>query len=281
MLATAIADTLAYYLATRARSAHVTYRVHAAALTDLWGHLRPEELTTRMVAEWVGSQRTLLKPASIRHRLAWLSAVYRLLEDAGQEILNPVSQVKKPPVRNTRTRIISLEEEALLRAHMPPGNWRYVRFALLTGLRRVEQFRLTVEDIDCTNSCLHILGSKNTRARVVPLSDEACEILAGIVLERAGQRWLFGCQRPERWVAAQRWVAVCFCKIVRQLGLRGVTWHTTRHTFGSRLARAGVHMRVIQELMGHSSISMTERYLHPAEDQLRQAVQALGVDTRR
>ena len=66
---------------------------------------------------------------------------------------------------------------------------------------------------------------------------------------------------------------------LKQAGIEGATWHTLRHTFASRAVMAGVDIRSVQELMGHSTIMMTMRYAHLSPAHLRTAVNkaSLGV----
>lgn len=61
----------------------------------------------------------------------------------------------------------------------------------------------------------------------------------------------------------------------RKAGLREVGWHTLRHTYASHLAMLGVPLKMIQELLGHSTMEMTMRYAHLAPDVKKQAVQLL------
>lgn len=61
--------------------------------------------------------------------------------------------------------------------------------------------------------------------------------------------------------------------ITREVGRIG--WHDLRHTYGSHLAMKGVPLRVIQELMGHATIGMTERYAHLSPDINHEAVKVL------
>ena len=57
--------------------------------------------------------------------------------------------------------------------------------------------------------------------------------------------------------------------------IEGVTWHTLRHTFASRLVMAGVDLKTVQELMGHKTIAMTARYAHLAPTHKLQALETL------
>ena len=62
---------------------------------------------------------------------------------------------------------------------------------------------------------------------------------------------------------------------LRRAGLSGVTWHTFRHTFASRLTRSGVDLVTVKELLGHSTITTTMRYAHSNHDAKARAVAKL------
>jgi len=57
--------------------------------------------------------------------------------------------------------------------------------------------------------------------------------------------------------------------------IQGVTWHTLRHTFASRLVMAGVDLKTVQELMGHKTIAMTARYAHLSPEHKLSALERL------
>lgn len=72
--------------------------------------------------------------------------------------------------------------------------------------------------------------------------------------------------------AADRFLA----RLCRRTGVRDIGWHTFRHTFATQLVDHGAAMREIQELLGHTTITMTEKYAHVAPTSLRRAVDLLG-----
>jgi site-specific recombinase XerD len=67
-----------------------------------------------------------------------------------------------------------------------------------------------------------------------------------------------------------------FAIACRKARISGVTWHTLRHTFASRLVNRGVDIVTVKELLGHSSLSVTMRYAHTNFDSKRAAVEKLN-----
>ena len=67
-----------------------------------------------------------------------------------------------------------------------------------------------------------------------------------------------------------------FKKACSKAGLEGVTWHTCRHTFASRLTRKGADLVTVKELLGHSSVAVTMRYAHTNRDAKARAVALLA-----
>ncbi len=65
-------------------------------------------------------------------------------------------------------------------------------------------------------------------------------------------------------------------KACRKAELQGVTWHTFRHTFASRLTRGGADLVTVKELLGHANITTTMRYAHTNRDAKKRAVRLLG-----
>lgn len=66
-----------------------------------------------------------------------------------------------------------------------------------------------------------------------------------------------------------------FCFTPSRAGLTGITWHTLRHTFASRLTRSGVDLVPVKELLGHSTINTTMRYAHSNHETKARAVAQL------
>ena len=175
-------------------------------------------------------------------------------------------------VKDGRLRFLSDGEITRLREIMTSEDWSIVQFALETGLRQSEQFKARWEWVNLEQGVLTIPHSKSGRTRHVPLSEGALNIL------KSSRSWidspfLF----PSPIKAGQPRNGDDFARRIfydglKRAGIEGVTWHTLRHTFASRLVMAGVDIRTVQELMGHSTITMTMRYAHLSPTHLRAAV---------
>ncbi len=78
----------------------------------------------------------------------------------------------------------------------------------------------------------------------------------------------------------RNFVAKVYDPALWKAGIVGATWHTLRHTFASRAVMAGVDIRTVQELMGHSTITMTMRYAHLSPAHLQAAVNRGSLGTQ-
>lgn len=122
-----------------------------------------------------------------------------------------------------------------------------------------------------------VMGTpKNGKTRYIPLSKDAYTVLE----ERKSESGLVFCRedgRPLSYSIAYHAIdRACNTANIRHIG-----WHTLRHTFASRLVSEGVPLNVVQELMGHSTITMTMKYAHLAPSELHSAVNILEASEKR
>lgn len=154
---------------------------------------------------------------------------------------------------------------------------RVVRMLLRTiyaaGLRLHEALRLTAECIDSQQMLLRVLG-KGQKERLIPLSPVLLEELRAYWQEVRPKRWLFPGQDPERPLHSGTVQRACQ-QACRRARLPRITPHTLRHCYATQLLEAGVDMRLIQALLGHSQVSTTAQYTHATLLSLRQVVSPL------
>lgn len=173
------------------------------------------------------------------------------------------------------------EADRLLAAARPEPEWHaMILMGARTGLRQGEILGLQWDDIDHVARKLTVRRAR-VRGRIgTPKSGKEREIdlVPDLVAALKSHRHLRG---PYVFCgAAGEPLTKGECKhplwrACRRAGLRRIGWHVLRHTFASHLAMGGAPLRVIQELMGHSTIAMTERYSHLSPQVARAAAQYL------
>ncbi|MBR9878637.1 MULTISPECIES: site-specific integrase [unclassified Halomonas] len=156
----------------------------------------------------------------------------------------------------------------------------FIEVAVYTGCRRGELLNLDWARVDLTRGVesitLNARHTKSGKPRVVPLNANA----ASAIKRRATWRAENAPQSP--WVFARpgggqvKSLRSGFEKASKSAGLEDLRIHDLRHTAASWLVTDGVPLEVVKELLGHSSITMTERYAHLAPHRVREAVNRLG-----
>jgi len=142
----------------------------------------------------------------------------------------------------------------------------FLVFAFYSGLRRSELVRLSWPDIDIENGVIYVRfqsyanPTKDREERTVPLVRPLRAVMEGMEKKDIG---------PVFW----RWrspdtLSRLFHEVAAAAGIKDKTLHSTRHGFGVASVMKGVHTRSIQEAMGHSDISMTEKYMEIVKEEL-------------
>jgi integrase len=166
---------------------------------------------------------------------------------------------------------LDLEEERKLFASATPYIHDVASFAVNTGLRIGEILTLTWDRVDLENNLLNVFARKTHKIRPVPLNREARRRLEYWALGKRNEFVFYNQETGKPFVDLDAGFALA----CRKSGIEGVTWHTLRHTFASRLVSRGVDIVTVQQLLGHSTVTVTMRYTHTNLDSKRSAVAKL------
>ncbi len=228
------------------------------------GHLPlPGDITRQQVIQF-GVSLSGMAPLSVRRKLACLSSFFGFLQDMGYIQGNPARRLPLPKTEQLVPVTLTQEEaQQLVAAADRPWTRCLVILLLTTGMRRSEAVDITLEDIDLENGQLLVHG-KGSKERTVPLTGEAIEAIRHYLKcrKKTNCQRLFVSQTGE--AIQGRIVNRILNRVVEKAGLkgRGITPHALRHTFATHLIRNGTDIRTVQELLGHSDIQTTARYLH-------------------
>lgn len=298
------------YCLTHMRSGLKRSKVIERHFVKSWPNRPLSEINSWLVSGWVSEKkRQNYSAAGINHPLAAMKALLRKAEEWGVIETNPLNSYKLLKVdTNTNVRFLSAQEESALRTALAKRQvvqreqrssyreWQLSRnrtqlpklpiedftdylmpivlLALNTGLRRGELFCLKWGDVDFNNKILTVVGesSKSGKTRHIPLNTEAVNTL---------RKWKCVSFHSELVFTSpvthgkfdninKSWKAV-----LQLANIENFRFHDLRHTFASKLAMKGVDLYTIKELLGHSSVEMTQRYAHLSPNHKSAAVSLL------
>ena len=256
-----------------------TLRAYADDLGQFREHLRAElgreaqlgDVDALLVRSFLAHlHRHGLKRTSAARKLAAIRTFFRYLCREGSLESNPARALLAP--RQERRVPAHLDEDTVAALLDLPGDATtaarrgraILEMLYATGVRCSELVGLDLTDVDTTARMVRVLG-KGRKERIVPFGSRAAVALADYLACREGARpksdALFVNARGGR--LTDRSVRYLLAGQIRQLALqRHVSPHTLRHSFATHLLQRGADLRVIQELLGHASLSTTQRYTH-------------------
>lgn len=248
-------------------------------LVPLFGALTLDAITTLHAEEFKAAKlNSGLAPKSINNCLAVLGKCLRTAEEWGE--IDRVPKLKLLRVPPQKFDFLSREEATRLIRAVRDTHWRaMITVALRTGLRLGELVALDWSDVNLETRLLTVrqsafgdqIGSpKSNRIRHVPLTDGVQRTLQPIQ-QTSG----FVFSRSERKPLNDQMARRIIAKLCKEAAIRPVGWHVLRHTFASHLVTAGVSIKAVQELLGHSDVRTTMRYAHLAPSVLQEAIRVL------
>jgi integrase len=251
-----------------------TYKECLRRLAESFGTKRLSEIAPFHVE--AHKQKRIQAGARVRanRELAVLKALFHRCQDWTLfEGVNPVCKVKLVKEPRQRLRHLEPEEEHRLLQAAPEPLRSIILVGMHCGLRlQSEALTLRWADVDLSRRTLTVQAgyAKSGQTRTVPLNSAVQAALSRLKTEARGE-FVFTTRTGKPYDSIRNG----FESACTRAGLEGVTPHTTRHSFATRLIAGGVDLRTVQELGGWSSLRMLERYGHVAPGRKAQAVEGL------
>lgn len=195
----------------------------------------------------------------------------------GIRLREPEGRVRSLEIEEAR-RLIECAEKSRQATYLAD----FIRLALNTGCRRDELLRLEWSRVDLKSNLFHLAGAntKNGKRRSIPLNQEARQALLNRARFRAehcpSSPWVFAYKDGERVGSVKR----SFTNACQKAGIVDFRIHDLRHTCASWLVSAGQSLAAVRDLLGHSTVKMTERYAHLSPENVRHAVSVLDSVSR-
>ncbi|WP_285297916.1 site-specific tyrosine recombinase XerD [Actinomyces israelii] len=233
-----------------------------------------------------------LAASSAARTVAAVRGFHRFLLDEGLAGSDPAARVRPPQVARRLPKALSIDEVSRLLDAASAGDdavglrdRALLEVLYATGARISEAVGLVVDDLDADSGCLRLLG-KGRKERVVPMGQYAWNALEAYLVQGRPELAARGrgvpqvflntlgrpLSRQSAWAVLQR--------AAERAGLVGVddaeveerhiSPHTLRHSFATHLLAGGADVRVVQEMLGHASVTTTQIYTKVTVDHLRE-----------
>jgi integrase/recombinase XerC len=279
-----------------------TRRAYESDVRQLTVHtgadVSPAGVDADHVRTWLASLHRRRSPATLGRKLASARCFFRWLVREGSRLDDPTAGLPMPKLEKRLPRPLSIDdcEQLITKDHRvstqsaPDGGdrsrrsqWMMVRDRALvellygTGIRIGELVALDVRDLELRAQEIRVLG-KGAKERVVPIPEQARAALAAWVDVRRSpglmSEPLFISLRSRREQKPRRLAAREARRILGERGVRAdlgehVHPHRLRHSYATHLLDMGADLREIQELLGHSSLSTTQKYTAVSIEHLR------------
>jgi integrase/recombinase XerC len=211
-----------------------------------------------------------LSKTTAGRRLAAIRSFLKYLYKEGYIKANPAKLVSTPkapkllPKFLTVDDVFSLIEQPGGIGFMQARDRAILELLYSSGLRVGEIAGLTVDDINTKEGLIKVKG-KGKKERILPVGSKAVDAIKSYLVEKMllkrRNKAVFLNNRGEK--LSDRGIRRIVVKYAKQTGISGTIGpHTIRHTFASHLLQSGADLRVIQELLGHASLSTTQKYTH-------------------
>jgi integrase/recombinase XerD len=192
------------------------------------------------------------------------------------EVVKDISHPKRP-----HTLPVILSPEEVLQIFEAIRSVKYkaiIATAYAAGLRVSEVCGLRIADIDSQRMRIHVRAGKGKKDRYVMLGESLLALLRQYYqAARPKGEYLFPGQKPQRHLTTTA-VNKVLRQVIAATGLsKRVTMHTLRHCFATHLLEAGTDIRILQVLLGHSSIRTTLRYTHITDRLVQKLVSPLDI----
>ena len=253
-----LADALADYVkASLNRQLKATKFIvsHANTVSKHLGTLTLTDISTNVLADYRDQRLKAVSEATVKHELG---IIYRAMKHSYSMLNIPqhtVPQVAAPTVRNARDRRISREELDSILEQISNSEVRVlITLALETGMRRSELLAMHWSDIDWNNSIVKVPITKTDKARWVPMSSVAKNILNRHQQATLSQSKVFSI-RPDSLTQA-------FSRAAVKAQIEDIRFHDLRHEATTRFFEMNLSMMEVATITGHQDPRMLRRYTH-------------------
>ena len=215
-----------------------------------------------------------LNPSTITRKIASIKGFFKYLCHKRIIKTNPTISINSPKLPKRLPKVLNiLEIEKIIKQNLNEKDYAIVELLYSAGVRVSELTELELKNIDLAQKVIKVFG-KGSKERIIPIGAKCVQSIKNylkkrelIALKYNSKPYLFLEENGKKTTRQKVY------KIIHELGRsidKNISPHTIRHSFATHLLERGADLRVVQELLGHSSIVTTQLYTHISKKTLRE-----------
>lgn len=230
------------------------------------------KITPKLIENFKSHLSEHYSNAYVNRYLACLKTIFNLAIKNELVKTTPLKAVKMLKENNQKIRYLTQDEEVRLFNELPEHLKPIVVCALQTGLRKSNILNLRWELVDLEYRFIEVLAQQNKGHKIIkiPISEKLLE-----VFERLPRISEYVFANPETGMPYKD-ISEGFNNACKRADVKNFRFHDLRHTVATRLVEKGIDLRVVQEIMAHSTIITTQRYMHPTPKRKLEAIEVLN-----
>lgn len=209
------------------------------------------------------------KPITCNKRISILNTMLRYMSD--RDIISPPTfTYKKLKAPMAKIAMVDKKDIQLILEHLNEFPIRHQLVFLLllyTGIRRNELANIKVRNIDFKNKSIYLDFTKSGTPRYCYFNDYIGNLIKEVIAHNSNDYWLFA--RKDTHITNKR-VSGMLLEIQKKLNIKVLSSHKLRHLYATELLNNGANIMVVKELLGHSELEMTKRYLDYTNRQIQE-----------
>lgn len=237
-----------------------------------------EEIDHHTIRAYIVSVYKDLKKSSLSRKISSIKVFFRFLKKKGYIMENAALIIKNPKTERHLPKFYTIDEMFRFLDYLPSEKWNQLRnkaiFELMysTGMRSQEALDINIEDVHIEGMWVRVKG-KGGKERILPFGEKAKKALE-LYMEWLRANKMYSPERPlfinfKGNRLSYRSLLRIMKKHQLNTGLfKNLTLHGIRHSFATHMLDSGADLRSIQELLGHSRLSTTQKYTHVSVDKL-------------
>ncbi|MCD7779645.1 MAG: tyrosine-type recombinase/integrase [Candidatus Gastranaerophilales bacterium] len=210
--------------------------------------------------------------ATVNRYLEQIKTAFKIAVDNEYILKNPCKNIKKFPLKNYTVRYLTEDEESRLFKTLPDYLKNIVITALNTGLRKSNILNLKWEQIDFEFQFLEVLENKGNKHIKLPLNNTLLKLFEEMYKNKSSEYVFINPKTSLPYTDIKK----AWTTALKEAKIENFRFHDLRHTVGTRLAKENVPINIIKEILAHSDIKTTMRYVHCTQGAKTEALSKLN-----